>query len=103
MIDIGFLSEMELTAHNNGSITQHLADNVDYDRSAVISYLNRFSSRIFCPKYVKDCITGETIAGCFKVVTDGEYRWPDTLVYHIKKYNIRLPKEFIDKIMNSTV
>ena len=37
-------------------------------------------------------------ARSFFVYSDGEYEWCDFLVYHIEHYNIRLPKEFIDKI-----
>lgn len=45
-------------------------------------------------------ISGQLRYGYVKDPNDkhGEYEWCNFLVYHIEHYNIRLPKEFIDKI-----
>ncbi len=99
MITIGLFSEMKLYA-DNGSIQEHIVDKVDYDKNMVIEYLSNQKRIAGCPKTVFDCITGEKISDSFFVYNDGEYEWCDFLIYYIKKYNIALPKCFIDKIIN---
>jgi hypothetical protein len=37
------------------------------------------------------------ISSSFLVYNDGEYEWCDFLIYHIQKYNVCLPEEFIKK------
>ena len=102
MISVGFFSEMNITAHNDGSVKDYICEKVDYDKSLIIKYLSSFSRYAVCPRYTIDCVTGETISSCFRVYDDGEYCWPDFLIYHIEKYNIKLPQDFINRIQAKT-
>lgn len=97
MKTIGFFAEMELYA-DNGSIHNNLTDNVKYNKEKVIEYLKKHKRIAGCPKTAIDCVTGNKIADSFSVYNDGEYEWCDFLIYHIRKYNIILPKEFIEKV-----
>ena len=97
MKTIGFFEEMNLY-ENDGSIREFLVDHVDYDKEKVISYLNKFSTGAICARRPIDCVTGDEIASGFRVMDDGEYEWCDFLPYHIMKYDIRLPDEFVKKI-----
>lgn len=97
MTCIGFFSEMHLH-DDNGSVKDHIVDKVDYDKDRVISYLNSQKLVAGCPRAGIDCVTGGPISMSFLVYTDGEYEWCDFLPYHIEKYNIKLPKELIEKI-----
>lgn len=103
MINIGFFSEMHVSMCDSGSVKNYIADKVDYDKKAVVNYLSSFGRQAVCPRYAIDCVTGEEIASSFSVNDDGEYCWPDFLIYHIEKYNIRLPEKFVKKIMSKTV
>lgn len=49
-----------------------------------------------------DRITGERIDGEYSVVhySNGKYSWCSDLAYHVNKYNLRLPKEFEDYVLN---
>ena len=97
MIDIGWFSELKCNS-NNGSIKEHINNNIKYDKNKVVDYLSDESKRIAgCPRAAIDCITGEKISDSFSVFSDGEYCWGDFLIYHIKKYNIKLPKKLINK------
>ena len=49
----------------------------------------------------KDVITGEPIPMTMKGMNDGEFTWLNTLAYYVEKYNLRLPKEFEEKILRS--
>lgn len=98
MIEVGFFSEMKCHS-DNGSIIEHLVTKVDYDKEKVIRYLESQKRFAGCPRDAIDCITGEIISPSFSVYTDDEYSWCDFLIYHIRKYNIKLPKGLIDKAM----
>lgn len=57
------------------------------------------------PTYVrmsrgKDFFTGEPISGSYTGMTDGEYSWSSVLSYYVMKYNLRLPKEFEEKVFS---
>jgi len=103
LISIGFFSEMNLSAHNDGKIADYIVDKVNYDKKAVIDYLKSFKHKAGCPKAAIDCVTGKEISPSFRVYNDGEYCWADFLIYHIEKYNIKLPQDFINKIQAKTV
>lgn len=94
---VGFFSEMELTAYNNGSINDNIADKVDYDKDIVMYYLSSIKSIAVYPNFAIDCVTGETIDSHFTIHRDDEFVWPGCLIYHIGKYNIKLPPELISK------
>lgn len=85
---------------NTGSIKETVVDVVDYDKDTVCRYLESFPNVALCARRALDCMTGKEIADGFCVKTDGEYEWCDFLPYHIKKYNIGLPKEFVEKCAN---
>lgn len=86
---------------DNGSVKKYIVDKVEYDKNKVIKYLSSQKKVASCPRKAIDCATGEKIADGFIVFTDGEYEWCDFLEYHIRKYNIKLPKEFIEKIQDT--
>lgn len=96
MIDVGCFSEMNVFS-DNGSITDYLVDEIDYDKNIVIDYLKSFKHIASCPRAAIDCVTGEEISSSFGVYSDGDFRWCDFLIYHIEKYNIKLPQNLINK------
>lgn len=97
MKNIGFFSEMKLYA-DNGSVKDNIENKVSYDKDKIINYLSKQKRIAGCPRAAIDCLTGETVAPSFSVYSDGEYEWCDFLIYHIKKYNIKLPVDFLKKI-----
>lgn len=98
---IGFFDEYDLYV-KTGSLKDSIVENIDYDKAKVIAYLNSFERYAACPKILHDCITGEEICQSFNVITDGEYEWCSFLLYYIDRYNIALPKEFIETIHLAT-
>ena len=84
---------------DNGPLNDNIVKEIEYDKNAVINYLESFKEIAICARQAIDCGTGEIIASGFKVINDGEYEWCDFLPYHIRKYNIKLPDDFIRKVM----
>ena len=95
---IGVFDEMH-AYENCGSIKDFIVTKVDYDKKKVIDYLSSHKRIAGCPREAIDCITGKKISESFSVFSDGEFTWCDFLIYHIQKYNIALPKDFVKKIL----
>lgn len=47
-----------------------------------------------------DHVTGERIPGEFFFKDHDRFGWCSDLAYHVEKYNLRLPKEFEDYVLN---
>ncbi len=48
----------------------------------------------------RDLITGDLISDRHEILTDGEFTWDNSFAYYVRKYNLRLPKEFEEKVLN---
>ena len=96
MINVGFFSEMKAFA-DNGSVNEYIVDKINYDKSKMLSYLKSADKQASCPRNAIDCVTGDVISPSFAIYNDGKFCWGDFLLYHIHKYNIKLPLELINK------
>ena len=102
MINVGFFSETKTFA-DNGSINEYIVDKINYDKSKMLSYLQSADKQASCPRNMIDCVTGKVISPSFVIYNDGEFCWGDFLLYHIRKYNIKLPQELINKAKASNI
>lgn len=68
-------------------------------KNAIVSYLQRGRKTYASTGIPVDVISGEAISGEECGMTDGEYSWLSTLPYYVEKYNLRLPKEFEEKVL----
>jgi len=67
----------------------------------IISYLNNGELALASSSSAIDVFSGERINQTNCILTDGEYSWSNSLGYYIQKYNLQIPKELEDKILNS--
>lgn len=65
----------------------------------IIHYLRNGKEDMCRMEVAKDIFSGKIISNEMIGMNDGEYTWFDTLAYYVEKYNLRLPKEFEDKIL----
>ena len=63
---------------------------IKYMKSAVV-----YGAR---PEVLYDVFSNERIPYESLVMTDGYFKWPSELLYYVEKYNLVLPKEFIDRV-----
>lgn len=98
---VGFFSENNLSMADNGSIKDFLVstEQIDYSKNTVLKYLERGKKEAVCPKPVYDILTNELISNHFTVFTDGEYVWKSDLAYYVKNYELSLPQDFLDKVL----
>lgn len=99
-INIGFFSEMRVSFADCGSISNYIVESVNYDKIKIIRYLESFKHIAGCPRAAIDCLTKERISDSFLIYEDDVYCWADFLIYHIKKYNIKLSEDFVQHILD---
>ena len=64
MIDVGWFSEMKCHS-DNGSIKEHIIENVNYDKAKMLNYLKSCKRIAVCHRSAIDCLTGEVISQSF--------------------------------------
>lgn len=67
----------------------------------IITYLNNGEIVLASTASAVDVFSGERINQTNCILTDGEYSWSNSLGYYIQKYNLQIPKELENKIINS--
>lgn len=68
----------------------------------ILRYLRKGRVTIVTTCVGNDIFTGERI-GPLYYMTDDEYSWISTLEYYVRKYNLRLPRDFEKKILESEI
>lgn len=69
----------------------------DLSKEEIVSYLDSISATVVTLNFAFDLVTGHDIGSAI-MKTDGVYRWPGELQYHIEKYGIGIPKDFEEHI-----
>jgi hypothetical protein len=71
--------------------------------SRIIAYLDSGEVILASPSRSVDVFSGEMIGHTKCIRTDGTFSWSDSLSYYVRKYNLRLPAEFLDKILDTQI
>ena len=80
-----------------------MKDNIQPERyenqEKIAEYL--YNADVFMSQvaYARDVFTGKLLPQTMHYVSDGKYWWPIILEYYVQKYNLRLPKEFEEHIL----
>lgn len=89
---------------NNGVSIKDSACKHSYpEKQKIVSCLKNEGKCIMVQaKIAKDRLTNERISGLFglELFSDGKYSWWSDLAYHVGKYNLRLPTEFENYVLN---
>lgn len=91
----------EYGAVNAPSIVERSEKAPYYGIEKIINFLDsRGEIGIVSADVPRDLITGERIDGELYTRKIDGFSWWSDLSYHVKKYNLRLPKEFEDYVLN---
>lgn len=85
------------------SIKDSFSDSPYYGQQKIIQYLKNGTKDMVSARIPIDVITGEPIKMNMIGMNDGEFTWWNTLAYYVEKYNLRLPKNFEEKVINAKV
>lgn len=67
----------------------------------IVDHLEQGTPTFASSKVATDIYTGERIPVEYCGMTDGVFSWMSVLPYYVKTYNLRLPKEFEDYVLNN--
>ena len=96
--EIGFFYRLERTERIAALRAAMLASPYE-DRDQIASYLNQGKIHVLSPGCETDILDpDEPIIGGMSQRTDGEWTWPDSLVYWVLHRQIGLPPDFVVKI-----
>lgn len=67
----------------------------------ILVYLTSFKPKRFTSARINYKVSGEAVMDIVNnSFSDGEYKWSDSNINHLKKYNIPLSAEFIEYFIN---
>ncbi|CAN3984702.1 hypothetical protein [Kitasatospora purpeofusca] len=71
----------------------------DRDEVTVLEYLEAAGAVLAVPSRADDLLDPTARGVCEQaVLTDGEWFWPTTLPYYVRRYHVRLPDELLARI-----
>ena len=70
-------------------------------QEVIASYLDKGEIAMCTFMRGKDMFSEEHIVRTYVMLTDGKYIWPNTLGYYIRKYNLRLPNDIEEYIIEN--
>ena len=96
LTSVGFFKEMPHGGDSKLSIMDYV-NKAKGDVDKIVGYLNDGIALIISPGLVNDVIDiSKGPAGTPTVYTDGKWIWPGDLAYYVKNYNLELPQDFLD-------
>lgn len=100
MIHIGRYDELS-PGKGYESMKKHFEKEKYAGQGEIVYYLRHGKDDMASMSIPKDVFTGESIKEEKLRMNDGTYMWWSTLAYYVEKYNLRLPKEFENHILNN--
>lgn len=96
MIAVGFFKER----HGKDYPTFQTTGSDIPRKNRVLEYLCESKVIAAAPGRIRDIFTDEAVPGEILAYSDGKYYWNSETIYYFKKYNLKLPDEFINEIPN---
>lgn len=100
---VGFFKEIDLDFRDFPDSIIDFKNKMDPDiKPIVLSYLTQSTGIFDWLETVRDYFNSEkTIIGGSCIWSDGEWIFREDLAYYVKEYNVGLPNEFIEKIIEN--
>ena len=86
---------------NLPSIKDLTRERIPENKDEILDYLKRGSVIAVAAGRATDFISGETIDGDFFCYSDGKYIWRSDTIYFFERYNIELPKDFVEHALKN--
>ena len=86
---------------NKQSMKDLISDTSIKEKEIVLKHLKSGTMEAVYFSYAKDVLTGGFI-GEQIMYNDGKYRWFTDTIYYFEKYNVKLPDDFIEHVLNQS-
>lgn len=70
------------------------------EKKKVIEYMKKCKVTAVAPAIVRDLINPENKIAELNLMSDGKYEWRSGVIYYVEKYDMELPEEFIQHVLN---
>lgn len=87
--------------HNFPLLKDSLEENPYPHKENIIHFLRSGTIELTGMSAVKDIFTGKAIPAGSHIMSHGDYVWGSDLAWYVEKYNLRLPKDFEDYILEN--
>ncbi|MCR4597550.1 MAG: hypothetical protein K5678_00790 [Acetatifactor sp.] len=99
---VGYFKEMSQGRETDGSIYDSVGKGNPDETEKICQYLDSGIEFVVSPGKTYDVINPENgTAGISSSYSDGVWLWPGDLAYYVRKYNVKLPEEFISAMRDS--
>ena len=68
-------------------------------KKTIVEYLKAGKELAVSPSLVRDIFDAEIRLPRLSLMSDGEYEWSSRVIYYVEKYDLELPKEFIEHVL----
>lgn len=97
---VGFFRELPYGSPEEPSIHNSQKTLIE-DEMEVLKYLQSGVLLAAAPGVEHDILdTSKIIIGSLNILTDGQWTWPESLCYYLRKYHVALPINFLEHIRN---
>lgn len=69
------------------------------EKEKVIQYMKRSAIIAAAPAIVRDVLNPEIKIPELLLMSDGKYQWRSDIIYYVEKYDLELPEEFINHVL----
>ena len=97
----GLVKWQEFGAENAPSIRILFSKKPYPNKEKIASYLESGETKLVSPEAESDVVTGNLISPCITkcIKSNGDYSWSGILPYYVREYNLRLPAEYEEDIL----
>jgi hypothetical protein len=96
---VGFFRELDYGIDDSTSLIEAIKQGSNYleNKASLLKYLKLAPVFVLSPGITRDVLSPSSpIIGSPNILTDGHWVWPEDLAYYVEKYNIFLPKDFLE-------
>lgn len=85
---------------SDSSLLEHIGKKTEF-KEKILEYFKKYSAdAVTLTRCAIDYVAGKNLLNSVLCYTDGTYIWTNEEVYHFKKYDIELNKDFIEYVLN---
>lgn len=82
---------------------ESIAEYTEFEKSALLQYMKSHEPCAFTSQPVEDVLSGKIVLDADNARSDGLYRWYESEIYHLEKYNLRLNDDFIQHVLSQKI
>jgi len=69
------------------------------EKEKVVQYMKRSEVIAAAPAIVRDVLNPEVKIPELLLMSDGKYQWRSDIIYYVEKYDLELPEEFVNYVL----